>query len=508
MRAELLRDPAIRQAYAELAKWDLAKRSFPHFLQHVTILSDDPLNPQPIPFEAWDYQLDMAEMLQAGTSIVLLKPRQAGASWEIGSAYPLWRTLYYGWACGYFSRGQDESLFQLNERIQFIYDHLPPQLRVRTKIADGVLSCKASGGWIRAFPGTESAGIGYTMQLVIADEVAFHQWGEQNYRNYQPSLSAGGQFVGMSTADPALGPHGFFKTLWDRAESGESGYTPVFWHGDIRPGRDAAWLDRERRAIGDDDVFHAFYPQSPAEAFVGRSGLALPQFATQLHVRQDHPRAWAECEYRFLAVDPGGGDPTAITPVGAYRDQRRGEWLYHQYGEFYRTGAVPLEELIGYIGMWDNLAPITAGWVDTAGGDTVRASLARYFGGRFFAADKRREAGFNTYAQVLSSRRITHHASCTHTIAEYGGLRWAVRTDPLSKERYATSTPIDNHADALSCLRYILVGATAMLEGGAAQGAGPVGIRYARAQGGPLGRRTLKEQLAWKAQRRAASDSS
>ena len=147
---------------------------------------------------------------------------------------------------------------------------------------------------------TESGGIplpspsGLKLPVIVGEKGVFNMrltvrgtagHGSQPYRTDNALVTAAEVVRRIDAFEPATQIH----EIWQRSERGESGYTPVFWRGDVRPGRDAAWMARERAAIGDDQVFSAFYPMSPAEAFVGRQGLVLPQFREDWHVISEHP---------------------------------------------------------------------------------------------------------------------------------------------------------------------------------------------------------------------------
>ena len=74
-------------------------------------------------------------------------------------------------------------------------------------------------------------------------------------------------------------------------------------------------------------------------------------------------------------------------------------------------------------------------------------------GWRARKADNRRE-GMESVAFLLENDRLTIHAGCRDSIAEFPGYRWRESVDPNSKERYATHTPVDHHADAHDARRY------------------------------------------------------
>jgi len=69
-------------------------------------------------------------------------------------------------------------------------------------------------------------------------------------------------------------------------------------------------------------------------------------------------------------------------------------------------------------------------------------------------ANNKRGDGLNLMATLLTNDRLTIDPGCVDSIAEFTGYRWAERTDPNDKTRYATKTPVDHHADAHDARRY------------------------------------------------------
>jgi hypothetical protein len=449
---------------------ELAARGAPDFweyLSHVKIETDDPKNPMRIPLDPWPLQRDQLARWLAGESQVWLKRRQVGASWCL-AAYAWWMAAYHpGWHVALFSAGQRETN-ELIRKVQFVADNLPVSLQCAYV---GTETMKIAGGsQIIGFPSTENAGISFTFRLIVADEAAFHPYGRQNYAAYRPSIDAGGQYLCASTADPRLGPSGFFYDMYQDAKKGENDYVPVFTGRWARPGQDETWWKTvERRYKGNEEARDAFYPVVDSAAFVARSGLVLPMFIEERHVtkpqpeasrltpwlREGHPIAWEDCLYRAAGVDPGGGDPTAIVPVGIYKG-RQGGLNFHQYAEFYRRGAVSIDEIAGYLSQWHNRAPLWTVEVD-APDDGPIVSQLQTMGLPARGAIKDKGERNKNHAWLLETNRLTLHSSCTNCIAEYYNYRWIDKVDPTSRDRYATGTPHDHHADGKDALGYVIM---------------------------------------------------
>ena len=438
-----------RKALAIVAAQAEAAEDFTFFLRYARIRSDDPSDPAIIPWQQWPYLVDRARAWSAGESEVVLKARQLGMTWLL-SYFLAWKARNGG-ACGVFSVGQREAR-EVLRRIRLAESMLPQWLQIDAEFnADEVRY--PSGGSVHAFPSTEQAGISYTFQVAAMDEAAFHPYAAFNYAALRPTLSAGGQFLALSTADPTLGPSGFFHDLYWASTRGETPYRAVFIPWDARPGRDEAWLRRERAAYqGLPEEFDAYYPDSDAAAFVARSGLVFPQFSTVRHVRlPDTPLSDA---IRVVAgVDFGGGDPTAVVVLGLDRHHK-----VHQYAEFYKRGAVSLDEIGGFLKRY----PVGVVVCDPSQGVAIE-TLRHTYGLPARAADNKRGEGLGMVSFLLDNDRLTIDPSCVDSIAEFPGYRWATRVDSNDKTRFATTTPVDHHADAMDARRYAVLEITAML---------------------------------------------
>ncbi len=446
-----LDDPRILLAL----KREKARRSFVYFLSQCHIRSDDPLNPGLIPLEPWPYQVERAESWQAGTSEVILKERQLGFSKVLVDPYMLWRAMYYGWTFGYLSKGEAEAQEEILVA-KGIYDTLHDWLRVKGTIRSQDASFEG-GGRIIAFPATASAGISYTLQGMVMDESAFHPFAAQNYGAIQPAVSRG-QVILLSTADPELGPSGFFHDMYWDSKRGLTPYKAVFV-ARVRPDRDAAFYERTRRAYASDpERFNAYYPETDAEAFTGKSGLVFPMFSEAVHVKAvgDMLRSGSvivpleQCVRQVAGIDLGGGDPTVVSILGMDSSHH-----VHKYAELYRRGPVPVDALAEFLVQYPGVGSIECPPEQA----TVIATLSnpRTYNLPAHAANNKRGDGLNLYATVLTNEQFTIDPSCKDSIAEFPGYRWAERTDPNDKTRYQTKTPVDHHADGKDSERYALM---------------------------------------------------
>lgn len=392
-------------------------------------------------FELWPHLVETLEAWESGRNEIILKARQLGFSSAVA--------LYAGRVARVpgnlvllLSQGQDESFELLRKvRVGLVEHRRYPALLSRD--GSGVLEV-AGGGRVIALPSTPKAGRGYTARLVVSDEAGMHPFAKENFAGYRNTIADGGQHLVISTAN---GQSGWFAEQWKAAIGGESGYEPRFYPWWVRPGRDEGWYERERRAFtGMEELFKQENPASAEEAFVGLEGLVYPEFRADLHVRGPEI-GWSGYKWRVAGVDFGGGDPTAVVPLGV--DKRERVW---QVGEFYKRGAVTLEDIADYLWKMHDVGPFDAILCDPS--EPVAIATLKAMGLPAYAADKDRSQGLQWVSWLLREGRLYVSPLCRNSINEFYNYRWRERTDSNSKDRFATSTPVDHHGDGMDARRY------------------------------------------------------
>mgnify|MGYP001602614461 CR=1 FL=1 len=399
-------------------------------------------------YAPWPHLNALAQECEAGQSQVILKARQIGVSWLLAS-YATYKMLNSQTVL-MFSKGQREAS-ELMEKARRVYDVLPDAWRpALTARNDSELA--TATGRILAFPSTEDAGRGWTADLIIADEAAFHPYAARNYQSYRPaSLDMGGQMLMVSTAN---GPLGFFHEMYQAAVSGASPQVARFLSWRARPGRDDAWLALARRAfVGLPAEFDQEYPSTDAMAFVALTGLVYP--IDKSRVVQQAPCRWEDYKYRYVGIDFGGGDPSAIVLLGITGTNR-----IHQHAELYKRGPLSAPEIADWLSTWRK-APISRIACDPSEPSMIE-TLQGVLGRVVIAADNRRGDGLAAVGQLLEPdptgrTQLTIDPSCDGSLHEFDGYRWLERVDPNSRERYRTGPPVDHHADAMDARRYAVM---------------------------------------------------
>lgn len=224
----------------------------------------------------WELYPSQREILtdwDTGENFMHLKARQLGFSTSVA---------FYGWRVAFFNEGVSVLLISKGEResatlldkVMFGYDRLPDWLRDRgPKVVSRTQSKVVfdNGSEILSLPSSNDPARGFTGRLVIVDEWAFIENGEDAWASIQPVADIGGQIIGLSTAN---GMNNMFYKLWQLAVSGASSFRAKFYGWDAVPSRDAEWYEKAKRDFPLVWQLHQEYPSDPDEAFV-KSGATV-----------------------------------------------------------------------------------------------------------------------------------------------------------------------------------------------------------------------------------------
>lgn len=435
-----------------LAEYLMCAQSFPYFLRYVKLRDS---NRGVIPMQLWPHVIQVAEDWQTGESWLEGKARQLGFSWEL-AAYDVWILLFREMArILSISAGERESV-ELLEKVKFIHRNLPPFLYKRPSTDNASsLAIAATGAEMRALPSTENAGRSFQATLVQLDEAAFHPYAGENYAAYHPAVADGGQEIFVTTGN---GPSGLF---FDFFNDPTSGYRKRFTGWRARPDRDDDWYARELAAFTAAGERHPLLfkrenPETVEEMFAAFFGLVYDMFEESRHVKAE-PFAWKDAQYRVAGVDPGQGDPCAVTPIGELNEHA------HQFDEMYRQGVTTYDEIADYLIRWHLRAPFNGIFVDSIEGTLIATLRAK--GLPAYPANKERGIGIGHVAGRLANETFTVSPDCRHTIREFHSYRWKERRTPGEADPYATSTPQEHHGDAMDGDRYALVGLSQFFSG-------------------------------------------
>lgn len=449
--------PVVETSADAVREWLRCGSSFWYFCTTYVKVSDP--HRGIIPFEPWPHLEPVADSWQAGASTIDGKGRQLGFSYIV-SAFALWKMTFFQLSrILAISMGERESKALLG-KVTDIRKNLPTWLQLTVAKDNSTELSFTNGSSMVALPSTENAGRSETASVVISDELAFHPFAGENYAAYRSAIADGGQHIIISTGN---GPAGLFANFWNG--SGVEEATPYirrFTPWSARPDRGREWYDREYRAFlsaGDKHplLFIRENPSTPEEMLTAFFGLVYDVFKPAIHIRSAQT-AYEACQWRVAAVDPGQGDPAAISVIGQNKAGHA-----HQYGEWRKEGVTTIDHIWRTLVWWYRRAPLHAILVDDEEGTIVATLNARFrkvFGLNqdiVHKANKDRPVGIGQVAARLERGDFTIEPGHAHTLREFQSYRWQTRRATGETDPYTTSTPVDHHGDLLDTIRYCLM---------------------------------------------------
>jgi hypothetical protein len=196
-----------------------------------------------IPFEMYDFQVEMVEKFHDNRFNIAKLPRQSGKS-TIVTSYLLWYVLFNQNVNVAILANKAATAREMLQRLQLSYENLPKWLQ------QGILQWNRgsleleNGSKILAASTSASAVRGMSFNVIFLDEFAFvpNHIADQFFSSVYPTVSSGKstKVIIIST------PHGMnmFYKLWHDAERGANEYIPTEVHWSEVPGRDAAWKEQ------------------------------------------------------------------------------------------------------------------------------------------------------------------------------------------------------------------------------------------------------------------------
>ena len=203
------------------------------------------------PFKVTTHVKKILDTFSKDRLVSILKARQIWVSTTI-AAYVLWYALFHeGANILLYSKGQLEAR-ELLDKSKRVFDQLPGFLRLKTGLESREeLSFPTMKSVIHALPSTETAGIGYTASIIVADEHAEHEYARQNYTHSRPTIDTNkGQFISVFTENP-WDKANLATEIFEDALEGKNGFTPLFFPYTVIEGRDENWYEDVKRTIPD-----------------------------------------------------------------------------------------------------------------------------------------------------------------------------------------------------------------------------------------------------------------
>ena len=196
-----------------------------------------------IPFEMYDFQVDMTYKFHENRFNIAKLPRQSGKS-TIVTSYLLWYVLFNDNVNVAILANKAATAREVLQRLQLSFENLPKWLQQGINQWNrGSLELE-NGSKIMAASTSASAVRGMSFNVIFLDEFAFipNHIADQFFSSVYPTISSGKstKVIIIST------PHGMnmFYKLWHDAERNKNEYVTTEVHWSEVPGRDAKWKEQ------------------------------------------------------------------------------------------------------------------------------------------------------------------------------------------------------------------------------------------------------------------------
>lgn len=306
-----------------------------------------------VPFSLWNFQVGLIWTLDQEKLLLVLKARQLGISWAV-CAYELWRTQFLNnQLILLLSIGEKEAI-ELLRRVKKMYERLPEWLKEHCPIAGRPNTEKiefSNGSRVISLSSSDAKGSGYTASSVVLDEFAKNPVADSMFSSIMPTVEAGsGQLIIVSTA---FGAAGKFYELWTKASRHESSFKNIFFPWWVRPGRDAAWYQRQLDTETDIERVKENYPSTPTEAF--RTSGAVRFRASWIEAQSVNVK-------EPIAHTLTGSDLATLDTLEIYEIPRDG----HEYAIGADTsegvGDDPSDAVVIDLATWEEVAHLAGQW--------------------------------------------------------------------------------------------------------------------------------------------------
>ena len=201
-----------------------------------------------VPFELYDYQLDMLDAIHTNKDTILLCSRQLGKT-TVVSMYILWWTTFHKDIKAIIASKAMGHATEIMSRIKYAYEELPDWLKAGCKFYNRTSIEFDNGSRIKSEATTEKTGRGDSPTIVFLDEIAFisKRIQAELWASLAPALSTGGKFVLTSTPN---GDDELFANLWRGANSGQNNFFPILalWHQ--HPDRGPEYYEEMKGKLG------------------------------------------------------------------------------------------------------------------------------------------------------------------------------------------------------------------------------------------------------------------
>lgn len=215
-----------------------------------------------VPFDMWDFQKDLVNLVHDNRFVIAKFPRQTGKSTTV-IGYILWYVLFNENMSVALLANKLSTARDLLSRLQLAYEHLPRWLQQGIKTWNKGSIELENGSTILAAATSGPAIRGGSYNLIFLDEFAHvpKEIAEEFFSSVYPTISSGNTTKVLIVSTPK-GMNMYYK-LWTEAVEGRNSYKPIEVQWDAVPGRDQAWRKQEIANLGGEnggeDLFRIEY---------------------------------------------------------------------------------------------------------------------------------------------------------------------------------------------------------------------------------------------------------
>ncbi len=281
----------------------------------------DSLTSSWIKFNLWPAQIGALSMAQIAKYLVVLKARQEGLTWLLGTARPLWKMLFRQIAEVLLFSQRDDEATKLLDRVRGMYERLPDWMRLPITTDSAHEFRLSNGSGAQALPAT-TGGRSNAATDVVIDEADFVEDLRTLVSFAKPTIDAGDNKMCLLSTVNDMTPGSYYQQLYKAARDGGSEWKALFLPWSAHPGRTEAWYEKQKVEAmlthGTLDPVYKQYPATDAEAhkrFPPQWLLAVYQQGLALSFLIDTPAIPGLIVYRYpepghrygMGLDPAGG---------------------------------------------------------------------------------------------------------------------------------------------------------------------------------------------------------
>jgi hypothetical protein len=194
-------------------------------------------------FNLYPFQEETLQSFADFDNNIILKSRQMGLS-TLVAAYSLWKMIFKSDQNILIISLRQEAAIEVLDKVSFANEALPSWMKVKAEENNKKSIKFVNGSSIKASSTTKKSGVGKSLALLIIDEAALLDDGEELFSSASPALSTGGQCILLSTP---RGVGNFFHKMWVGAEdsidgkTGKNGFHAIRLPWQLHPDRDEEW---------------------------------------------------------------------------------------------------------------------------------------------------------------------------------------------------------------------------------------------------------------------------